>query len=174
MDAIFEGNHPLAFCTDDMDFDVERPWLLETSILRRLDAAVVEVDVKGIPVKMRCTVGTAETGQSVLVRTQDGASPYTQQARARLVGPLELPTPGALEAGRLTVGRPAPVCIERIDTNKTITGRTETGQRVRVHRSFGVEPRVAHWYAAVPVASTGEGTRSGPSLQLVSTELIGI
>ncbi len=174
VDAIFEQNHAFVFCSEDIQLNAERPWLIETSVLRRLDATFVEIGLAGVVTKMRCVVGAAEAEQPILVRTNHAGAPYKQQAQARLIGPLEVPEPSALETGRLSAGCPTLVRIVHIDTNKTITARTEAEQKVRVNRSFGVSPRISHWYAAVPVGTTGQGTRSGPSLQLVSTELFGI
>jgi uncharacterized LabA/DUF88 family protein len=172
-DVIFEaGGKPIALCSSDMEIDVTRPWLVPTPIARRIDAVSVEVEVEAGIRKMKCAVGEAETGQQVLVRSGTGGL-YRQQAGARFVGPLEVPTQTALEAGRITVGRPTPVQVERVDSNQTISGRTEAGIRVRLNRSFGVVPRPSHWYAAVPTAASARGSRSGQLLEMVSTELVG-
>jgi hypothetical protein len=172
-DVIFQGAHPVVFCTADVPHEGERPWLVQTEVLRRKDATTIEIDLGGSAAKARCAVGIAEQGQSVLVRVNDHGGLYAQQARARLVGPLALPTPQEVEDGRLTVGRPIPVRIEHTAGGQPVTARTVAGQRVRVFVANGDQPRIGHWYAAVPTALSGSGSRSGPVLTVVSTELSG-
>ena len=161
----------MVYCARDASFDVNRPWLVPTIIERRRDARWVEVSVGRSIAKTRCPVGVADRGHTVLVRVKDRGGPVPHQANVRLIGPLAQPDLATRATGCLAVGRPTPVKVETVHAVGAITGRAIDGTRVRLLRTFAVRPAVGEWYAAYASTVSGEASRSGPLLEMISTAL---
>jgi hypothetical protein len=171
-DVLFDAAlRPLAYCSSDIDIS-NHEHLVEATITARIDAVKVETVVSEKIVKFRCPVGQSEPGQTVLLRLKRSGDHLSQDANARLVGPLSDLPERDIDNGLLLAGRPLPVLVTGCVSGGTVTGTTANGVQVELIRSiYEPNPKIGNTYACATRSTRVRGDPGRPSMDIISTKL---